>query len=134
MTENEGQGRKRFTVVQGGIGNYPCTWCGKTFQRRYIASDGIMSLEEHWTADPRCKTLARVSNQTQSKYGMADTVQDVPGERTLTRVRMADCAHPKDMRQMLFASDGRGGWTDEAVGWRCGWCYIEVAIDNTTFD
>lgn len=125
---------KDFTVVQGGKGNYPCPWCGKTFHRRYIASDGELSLEEHWLADPRCRNQAMVNNPTQSKYGMAGTVQSVPGEQTLTRIRAKDCIHTVDERQMLYAADGRGSWTDEVVGWRCGRCYIEVPISGMIFD
>lgn len=121
------EGRERFQVLDGGLSAEPgfvCPWCGESFARRYIASDGVASLEEHWATDPRCKAHAHVNNQTQTKYGKADIPFTVPGEYTLFQARAKTCDHPEDMRQTLYASDENGELdrTTE-IGWRCGYCY-----------
>lgn len=119
-----------FEVLEGGKHRrepgFVCPWCGLTFTRRFIASDGVMPLEEHWAADPRCRRHANVNNQTQTKYGKHDDLPQVPGDYNLYKIRAADCEHPVDMRQVIYLTDGAGGHTDEVIGWRCSWCYSEI--------
>lgn len=55
-------------LVQGGSGDFACPWCGARFLRRFITSDGVYSLEEHWQRSPACARNRTVNNQTQSKY------------------------------------------------------------------
>lgn len=47
---------------------FVCPWCGASFARRFIASDGVYSLEEHWRVSPECSSNRAVNNPTQSKY------------------------------------------------------------------
>ena len=72
---------------KGKGGNFVCPWCGASFERRWIASDGVMSLEEHWKTSPRCSQNRHVSNQTQSKDLPADSEVIMPGEHVLRLVR-----------------------------------------------
>jgi hypothetical protein len=51
---------------------FVCPWCGAKFDRRFIASDGVESLEEHWRASAICSTHRAVNNPTQSKYDVVD--------------------------------------------------------------
>lgn len=53
-------------------GQFVCPWCGATFARRWIASDGVPSLEEHWLQRPECSANRAVNNPTQSKYDVRD--------------------------------------------------------------
>lgn len=113
-------------VIDGGKGQqgqFVCPWCGSTFARRHVASDGVLSLEEHWQTNPRCKALASVNNPLQTKYGDADAAPSVAGEYTINRVRGPECSHPEALRSILYATNGQGGWTDEIIGWQCGNCY-----------
>jgi len=58
----------KFDVIVGGLGAKPIvdTWCGE----RFVTYDDLTT---HWAENPRCRTNALVSNQTQSKYGDATT-------------------------------------------------------------
>lgn len=62
----------RLSVIPGGGGGqFACPWCGATFARRFIASDGVASLEEHWLVSPACSANRSVNNPTQSKYDVS---------------------------------------------------------------
>lgn len=66
------------------------------------------------------------NNPLQSKYGMADGIENVPGEHTLRRIRAPGCEHPEELRQDIKKATGQGTWSDEVIGYRCGYCYTEV--------
>ena len=60
-------------VLPGNAGGaYACPWCGRTFARRWIASDGLLSLEEHFATNPECSVNRGVNNPTQSKHDVRD--------------------------------------------------------------
>jgi hypothetical protein len=63
-----------FGVIDGGRDErtFVCPWCGATFTRRFIASDGVESLEEHWAGSPECSANRDTNNPTQSKYVAVD--------------------------------------------------------------
>jgi hypothetical protein len=68
-----------LAALPGGPGQFACTWCGATFERRWIASDGVRSLEEHWATSTACSANRTVNNPTQSKYDVVDG--EMPGLR-----------------------------------------------------
>ena len=69
-----------LTALRGlPAGDFVCPWCGDRFQRRWIASDGVLSLEEHWRISQTCSANRGVNNQTQSKYNVRDS--EIPGLR-----------------------------------------------------
>jgi hypothetical protein len=51
---------------------FTCPWCGAAFTRRFIASDGVESLEEHWARSPECSANRATNNPTQAKYDRVD--------------------------------------------------------------
>ena len=60
-------------VLPGNAGGgFVCPWCGATFARRWIASDGVPSLEEHFATNPECWANRGVNNPTQSKHDVRD--------------------------------------------------------------
>lgn len=63
-----------FGVIDGGRDErtFACPWCGAAFARRFIASDGVESLEEHWARSPECSANRDTNNPTQSKYDAVD--------------------------------------------------------------
>lgn len=66
-----------FEVLEGGKPprndpGFVCPWCGQAFKRRYVASDGVMSLQEHFETNPRCKRNQNVNNPTQEKNMIFD--------------------------------------------------------------
>lgn len=69
--------RLRLVVVVNAEHPFVCPWCGTTFARRWIASDGELSLEEHFAKNPECSANQLVNNPTQSKYDLRDP--DMPG-------------------------------------------------------
>lgn len=65
----------RPQAIDGGKavqGQFVCPWCGSTFSRRSIASDGAYSLEEHWQAARQCGRNRNVNSQTQAKYNILE--------------------------------------------------------------
>ncbi len=69
----------KLHVISGRGGPFVCPWCGATFGRRWISSDGEASLEEHWATSPACSANRSVNNPTQSKYDVVDG--EMPGLR-----------------------------------------------------
>lgn len=63
---------KPFEVIRGGKGthyseSFVCPWCGGAFAHRYITSDGVPSLEEHFARSVTCGKNQKVNNPTQEK-------------------------------------------------------------------
>lgn len=79
------------TIPVGGP--FVCPWCAATFPRRFIASDGEPSLQEHWLRNPECEANRNVSNPTQSKNHDAGLRPLMPGRETLDRVDAAARLH-----------------------------------------
>lgn len=65
-------GMRPELVVEFPDARYVCPWCGATFARRWIASDGVPSLDEHWRRKPDCSANRSVNNPTQTKYDVRD--------------------------------------------------------------
>ena len=109
---------KRFEVIQGQgpERTIVCTWCAAKFLTRE-------NLDAHRATDPRCKANANSNNPTQSKYGMASGIENIPGEAMLTKIRQPGCKHPGELREDIFPDlSGQGA----ATGYRCGFCYTEI--------
>jgi hypothetical protein len=83
-------------------GDLACTWCGRRFTFRWIASAKAAgkgagdSLEGHWKTSRRCSRNRSVSDQTQAKYQPFGSERIVPGENQLRLVEERAAAYERE--------------------------------------